>query len=95
MLLLSLVSIWEIQLEAQLGKLQLRTAFAQVADQQQNGGTLNCQLRYHIFWRYKACPCTIKIRSTVFIIAQAQTEGASLLSRDGDFSGYAVNVVWR
>ena len=40
-LFLSLANVWEMQIKAQLGKLQLRTALAKViADQQQNGVTL-------------------------------------------------------
>ena len=65
-LLLSLVSVWEIQIKAQLGKLQLRTALAKViADQQQNDVTLlpitlpSCSSLTEVYRRTTETPSTV------------------------------------
>lgn len=93
-LLLSLVSIWEIQIKAQLGKLQLRTALAQVvADQQRNGVTLLPITLPHIL-ALQNLPPHHKDPFDRLLIAQAQNEGASLLSKDAEFADYAVSVLW-
>ena len=93
-LLLSLVSIWEIQLKAQLGKLQLRTALPQViADQQRNGVTLLPITLPHIF-ALQTLPLHHKDPFDRLLIAQAQSEDASLLSKDSEFAGYRVSVIW-
>ena len=93
-LLLSLVSIWEIQIKAQLGKLQLRTGLATViADQQQNGVTLLPITLPHVL-ALQHLPVHHSDPFDRLLITQAQSEGASLLSKDGEFSDYAVSVVW-
>lgn len=93
-LLLSLVSVWEIQIKAQLGKLQLRTALAKViADQQQNGVTLLPITLSHIL-ALQSLPPHHRDPFDRLLIAQAQMEGATLLSKDGEFSGYTVSVIW-
>lgn len=93
-LLLSLVSIWEMQIKAQLGKLQLRTGLATViADQQQNGVTLLPVTLLHIF-ALQHLPMHHRDPFDRLLITQAQYEGASLLSKDSEFSDYAVSVIW-
>ena len=93
-LLLSLVSIWEIQIKAQLGKLQLRTALAQVVtDQQQNGVTLLPITLPHIL-ALQNLPLHHKDPFDRLLIAQAQSEGANLLSKDSEATSYEVKVIW-
>ena len=93
-LLLSLVSVWEIQIKAQLGKLQLRTALAKViADQQRNGVTLLPITLPHIL-ALQSLPPHHRDPFDRLLIAQAQMEGATLLSKDSEFSSYTVSVIW-
>ena len=93
-LLLSLVSIWEIQIKAQLGKLQLRTGLAKIiTEQQQNGVTLLPITLPHVL-ALQHLPVHHRDPFDRLLITQAQSEGASLLSKDGEFSDYAVSVVW-
>ena len=82
-LLLSLASIWEIQIKAQLGKLQLRTGLAKiVTDQQRNGVTLLPITLPHVL-ALQHLPIHHKDPFDRLLITQAQSEGASLLSKDG------------
>ena len=88
------MSIWEIQIEAQLGKLQLRTGLAKIiTDQQQNGVTLLPVTLPHIL-ALQQLPVHHKDPFDRLLTTQAQSEGASLLSKDSEFSDYAVSVVW-
>ena len=93
-LFLSLANVWEMQIKVQLGKLQLRTALAKViADQQQNGVTLLPITLSHIL-ALQSLPPHHRDPFDRLLIAQAQMEGATLLSKDGEFSGYTVSVIW-
>jgi PIN domain nuclease of toxin-antitoxin system len=94
-LLLSIVSVWEIQIKAQLGKLTLRTSLAQiVTDQQiQNGITLLPITLPHVF-ALQNLPPHHRDPFDRLLIAQPQNEEATLLSKDEVFANYAVKVVW-
>ncbi len=94
-LLLSLVSIWEIQIKTQLGKLNLRTSLAQiVTDQQnQNGITLLPITLPHVFALQSLSPHH-RDPFDRLLITQAQIEEATLLSKDDVFANYAVRVMW-
>jgi PIN domain nuclease of toxin-antitoxin system len=95
-LFLSMVSIWEMQIKAQLGKLNLRTSLAQiVADQQnQNGVTLLGINLAHIY-ALKDLPPHHRDPFDRLLITQGQSEGATLLSKDEVFVNYAVKVMWQ
>ena len=93
-LFLSLANVWEMQIKAQLGKLQLGTALAKViADQQQNGVTLLPITLSHIL-ALQSLPPHHRDPFDRLLIAQAQMEGATLLSKDSEFSSYTASVIW-
>ena len=94
-LLLSLVSIWEIQIKAQLGKLTLRTALSQiVTDQQSQNGITLLQITLPHILTLQNLPMHHRDPFDRLLISQAQNEGASLLSKDSEFTDYGVGVIW-
>jgi len=94
-LLLSLVSIWEIQIKAQLGKLTLRTALSQiVTDQQSQNGITLLQITLPHILTLQNLPMHHRDPFDRLLISQAQNEGASLLSKDSEFADYGVGVIW-
>ncbi len=94
-LVLSIVSIWEIQIKAQLGKLELRTSLAQLISEQrdQNGvGVLPITLSHVL--ALQTLPMHHKDPFDRLLVCQAKTEKATLLSKDQMLANYSVDVVW-
>lgn len=89
-----MVSVWELIIKQQLGKLTLRAPLRTIlADQQANGVrilevTLNHVLAVESLSSYHKDPFDR------LLIAQAQSEGAVLLSADAIFAQYPVQVLW-
>ena len=93
-LLLSNVSVWEIVIKQNLGKLTLHQPLETiVADQQRNGvAVLPIQVE-HVLALQRLQP----IHRDPFdrlIIAQAIQEGAVIITSDRQFEHYPVNVIW-
>jgi PIN domain nuclease of toxin-antitoxin system len=94
-LLLSLVSIWEMQIKFQLGKLRLQAPLEKmIADQQsQNGLTLLPITLVHII-DLQNLPMSHRDPFDRLLISQARLEGATLLSKDEIFATYPVTLLW-
>jgi PIN domain nuclease of toxin-antitoxin system len=94
-ILLSYVSIWELQIKVRLGKLQLSKSLAAViATEQQNNGLelLSIELR-HIL-TLDILPDIHRDPFDRLLIAQSISEGLPILSRDTEFAKYPVKVIW-
>lgn len=94
-ILLSYVSIWEMQIKVQLGKLAFSTPLAQrIQDQRDKNGLelLPIELR-HIF-ALNRLPSHHRDPFDRLLIAQAMVEGLPILSHDSNFAQYPVRVVW-
>jgi PIN domain nuclease of toxin-antitoxin system len=94
-LLLSLASVWELQIKIQLGKLKLRTVLEKViTDQQtQNGLGFLPITPAHIF-ELQNLPHHHRDPFDRLLIAQARLEDATPLSKDEIFASYPVTVLW-
>jgi PIN domain nuclease of toxin-antitoxin system len=93
-LLLSLVSIWEIQLKTQLGKLRLNMHLAELVEQHQaNGMTLMSISLQHIL-ALEQLPQHHRDPFDRLLIAQSRIESAPIVSRDGIFQNYECQVIW-
>jgi PIN domain nuclease of toxin-antitoxin system len=92
--LISIASLWEISIKFSLGKISIDGGFKHVVN-------LIHGNRFHLL------PITtdhvIKVASLPFlhrdpferlIIAQAMVENITILTRDPDFAGYRVKVLW-
>ena len=91
----SLISMWEMQIKTQLGKLTLRAGLADIIRQQQieNGISLLSISLSHILELDKL-PYHHKDPFDRLLIAQSRIESASIVSRDVAFKNYDCKVIW-
>lgn len=94
-LLLSLVSVWEMQIKSGLGKLPLTLPLAQIVQEQQarHGLELLPITPAHIY-ALDSLPPHHKDPFDRLLIAQAQVENLPLASIDSLFAPYPVSLIW-
>jgi PIN domain nuclease of toxin-antitoxin system len=94
-LLLSVASLWEMQIKSQLGKLTLRVPLVEMVSQQQatNGVIVLPILPAHVF-ALEGLPTPHKDPFDRLLVAQANSEGATLVSADAIFAAYPVHTAW-
>lgn len=94
-LLLSVASIWEMQIKCQLGKLTLALPLADLVANQQK--TNRIQVLPISLAHVLALDSLSPLHRDPFdrlLITQAIAEDATLVSRDPVFSDYPVNILW-
>lgn len=95
LLLLSVASAWEMQIKLQLGKLHLRLPLAEVlASQQQTNDLQIWPVALSHILALQGLPAYHKDPFDRLLIAQANTEEATLISHDPVFAHYPVKVLW-
>lgn len=93
--LLSVTSIWEMQIKHQLGRLSIGLPLRRlIEDQQQANGIEILPIMLAHVLELENLPDSHKDPFDRMLIAQASVEGAVLLSKDGIFNSYPVQVVW-
>ena len=94
-LLLSIVSVWEIQIKVQLGKLALQNSLAELVQKQQevNDVELLPITLPHVL-ALSELPSHHGDPFDRLLISQARVEDATLVTRDRIFSSYPVDVLW-
>ncbi len=93
--LLSVASVWEMQIKLQLGKLKLSLSLAEVIESQQQTNdieVLPITLKHVL--ALDGLPTHHKDPFDRLLIAQANVEGAILVSSDPIFADYPVKLVW-
>jgi PIN domain nuclease of toxin-antitoxin system len=93
--LLSVVSVWEMQIKSQLGKLKLSVPLAEVVEIQRqinNIEVISITLAHVL--ALENLPTPHKDPFDRLLIAQANVEGAVLVSDDSIFEEYPVKVIW-
>lgn len=91
---LSVVSVWEIMIKAQLGKLGLRLPLADVVSQQQANGLRVLSVSLAHVLAVEGLPTLHKDPFDRLLIAQANVEAARLISADQAVGPYPVSVLW-
>jgi len=94
-LLLSVVSIWEMQIKIQLGKLRLALSLREIIESQRQ--TNNIEIVPVTLAHVLALESLPSHHGDPFdrmLVAQAMVEGAALVSADSNIAKYAVQVVW-
>lgn len=90
----STVSVWEMVIKSQLGKLTLRLPFSQiVAQQQANGLQVLAVSLAHVL----AVEGLLAVHKDPFdrlLVAQANVEAAEFVTADLIFARYPVRVLW-
>ncbi len=92
--LLSVVSVWEMLIKLQLGKLALGVALRTILAQQQANGVQVLPVTLDHVLAVEGLPTPHKDPFDRLLIAQANVEGAVLVSADAIFAQYPVNVLW-
>ncbi|MGH8480634.1 MAG: type II toxin-antitoxin system VapC family toxin [Gammaproteobacteria bacterium] len=93
--ILSVTSLWEMQIKRQLGKLSLRLSLAEiVAHQQTTNGVIVLPITQAHVLALDGLPTPHKDPFDRLLVAQANSEGAALVSTDPICSAYPVHVVW-
>lgn len=94
-LILSIVSVWEIQIKAQLGRLDLRKNLAVIIQEQQerNGIELLPITLPHIL-ALSELPHHHGDPFDRLLISQARVEDIILVTKDENIYKYAVDVLW-
>ncbi len=94
-LLLSLASVWEIQIKTQLGRLTLPRPLNEIiaAQMQQNRVTL-LNIRLDHIYELGTLPPHHRDPFDRLLVAQARIENLPLVTKDGKITQYDVAVVW-
>jgi len=91
----SLVSIWEIQIKQQLGKLELDIGLADLLQEQCGNNQLELlPIKLNHILDLKKLPFHHKDPFDRLLISQTFSESMVLVSSDEFFSDYGVDVLW-
>jgi PIN domain nuclease of toxin-antitoxin system len=91
----SMVSFWEMAIKISLGKLDLGTDWMErLQGFMQDNAVSNLPMRPHHCTALASLPFHHRDPFDRMLIAQAQGEKLALVSRDGGFGEYDVEVVW-
>jgi PIN domain nuclease of toxin-antitoxin system len=94
-LLLSVASIWEMQIKQQLGKLRLKLPLAEIVQgQQEANGLAVLPVRLEHVLLLDQLPFHHRDPFDRLLLAQAKAEQAQLLSCDAVFREYQADVTW-
>jgi PIN domain nuclease of toxin-antitoxin system len=93
--LLSVVSIWELVIKTQLGKLTLRDSVRTIVEDQVTRNAIEIlDIRAEHVYAVGTLPSAHKDPFDRLLAAQAIVEGASLVTADAVFANYPVTVEW-
>jgi PIN domain nuclease of toxin-antitoxin system len=94
-LLLSVASVWEMQIKLQLGKMKLALPLAEVIESQRQTNNIDLLpvTLAHVL-ALQNLPVHHKDPFDRLLVAQANVEGATLLSSDRVFAKYPVKLIW-
>lgn len=94
-LLLSVASVWEMQIKLQLGKLKLVAPLRTlIENQQRNNGLQILRIDIEHAFTLDTLPLHHKDPFDRMLIAQANTEELFVVSKDEIFKAYPVKLLW-
>jgi PIN domain nuclease of toxin-antitoxin system len=91
---ISVASLWEMVIKVQLGKLALHLPLADIVAQQQTNGLQVLPVTLAHALAVEGLPAIHKDPFDRMLVAQANVEGAELVSGDQVIRQYAVRVIW-
>jgi PIN domain nuclease of toxin-antitoxin system len=94
-LILSVVSVWEMQIKVQLGKLRLKEPLSDLIESQRKTNNLlilSVDLPHAL--ELESLPAHHKDPFDRLLIAQAQLENLYIVSKDPIFTTYGARVIW-
>lgn len=94
-LLISIASVWEMQIKVTKGKLALRVPLADIiATQQRENGIEILPVKLQHLWKLAELPPRHGDPFDRLLVAQSIAEEVFLISADRVFSEYPVNLFW-
>lgn len=93
-LLLSLVSLWEIQIKTQIGKLRLNMPLAEMVNHHQSNGIALLSITVTHILELEQLPQHHKDPFDRLIIAQSRIAAVTIVTRDSAFQAYDCKIVW-
>jgi PIN domain nuclease of toxin-antitoxin system len=94
-LLLSVVSIWEMQIKLQVGKLTLNRALVEIIESQKKINQIEVlPVKQDHVLALDSLPLIHKDPFDRLLVAQANLENAALVSGDPIVAQYSVNIIW-
>jgi PIN domain nuclease of toxin-antitoxin system len=91
---LSTASLWEIAIKLSIGKLKLRTPFADVPGQIRNNGFQLLPITFEDTLQLSGLPFHHRDPFDRMIIVQGLTNQLTIISKDGQFAEYGVPTLW-
>jgi len=91
---LSLVSIWEVQIKTQLGKLTLHQPIDMLVQQQQQNGIQLLPIKLNHILSIQPLPYHHKDPFDRLLIAQTIAENLTCVSADLVFNQYNISILW-
>jgi len=94
-LIISMVSLWEIQIKLQLGKLTLHSTLEGIVERQfmQNRARL-VSIEFEHVLELAKLPALHRDPFDRMLIAQARVEQAVLLTKDAQLAQYPIQTIW-
>ncbi len=91
---ISIASLWEIAIKISLGKLELKTSFAKIAEQIELNDFQVLPITFEDTLLISQLPFHQRDPFDRIIIAQSITNHLSIITRDKFFESYTANVIW-
>jgi len=91
---ISIVSLWEIAIKISLGKLSIKTSLSDLFRIIEEQGFHFLPLTPEHIICVATLPMSHRDPFDRIIISQAITEELTILTRDENFSGYGVKIIW-
>jgi PIN domain nuclease of toxin-antitoxin system len=93
--LLSIISIWEMQIKLSLGKLQLKVSLPELVDDEIKRNRIELlQLDISHIYALSSLPQHHRDPFDRLLIAQSMSEGLEIVSVDENFDAYGVQRFW-
>ena len=94
-LVLSVASVWEMQIKMQLGKLDLNMPIEDLIESQQQANDIRIlPVNLHHVYSLSTLPPHHNDPFDRLLIAQSNSEGFTLVSKDQKLKTYASNIIW-
>ncbi len=94
-LVLSVVSVWEIQIKTQINRLELNVPLQTMVEvHQADNGLQLLPVEFEHVYALQTLPMRHNDPFDRLLIAQASTEQLTLLSADEQFANYEVTLLW-
>jgi PIN domain nuclease of toxin-antitoxin system len=90
----SVISILEIQIKVQIGKMELLRPIEELIKEQEENNIQLLPVQLPHVLKVGELPLHHKDPFDRLLIAQAMVEGYTLLSKDENFKAYSVSVLW-